>query len=105
MKSTLVLVAVAILAGCASTPSPEARSVRNGDPATINRDCKLLGTVEGRSYFGGSETARGDDAMNSARQKAAAMGATDIIFLDVDTSGMLNTGHAKARAYRCGGAQ
>ena len=102
MKSIMILVAAALMtAGCASTPSPQAAKVRNGDPATINRDCKLLGTVEGRSFFGGSETARGDEAMNAARQKAAAMGATDIIFLDVDTSGMLNTGHAKARAYRC----
>jgi uncharacterized protein YbjQ (UPF0145 family) len=58
--------------------------------------------VSGRSYFGGNEAARGDDAMNDARQKAAAMGATDIVFIDVDTSGMLNTGNARGRAYRCG---
>ena len=39
--------------------------------------------------------------MNDAREKAAAMGGTHVVFLKTDTSGMLNTGHASARAYRC----
>jgi hypothetical protein len=29
------------------------------------------------------------------------MGATHVVFLNVDTSGMFNTGHAAARAYKC----
>ncbi len=102
MNRTLTaLMTVVFLAGCASGAAQRASTVRNGDPATVNRDCKLLGTVSGRSVFGGDETARGEGAIADARAKAAAMGATDIVFLNVDTSGMLNTGHATARAYRC----
>jgi hypothetical protein len=102
MNRTLAaLMAVAFLAGCASGGSQQASTVRNGDPATVNRDCKLLGTVSGRSVFGGDETARGEAAIADARAKAAAMGATDIVFINIDTSGMLNTGRATGRAYRC----
>ncbi|MEO8507705.1 MAG: DUF4156 domain-containing protein [Betaproteobacteria bacterium] len=90
-----------LLAGCSSAPSQTARSVRDGDPATVNRDCKLLGTVSGRSIFAGSEEKRGEGAMNDARDKAAAMGATDVVFINVDTTGLLNTAQATARAYRC----
>lgn len=99
------LLAALVLAGCGSspaTPSATARSVRDGDLATINRDCKLLGTVNGRSLFGGaSDDSRIENARNDAREKAAAMGATHVLFIASDTSGMLNTGHASARAYRC----
>ena len=100
-RTLAALLAGVLLAGCASGASQQASTVRNGDPATVNRDCKLLGTVSGRSIFGGDETARGEAAIADARAKAAAMGATDIVFLDIDTSGMLNTGRATGRAYRC----
>ncbi len=95
-----VLMTVALLAACASTP-PSAVKVQDGDPAVVNRDCKLLGTVSGRSVFGGSETGRLEGAMQDARDKAAAKGATHVVFLTVDNAGMLNTGQATARAYRC----
>ena len=42
-----------------------------------------------------------DAAMADARTKAAAMGATHVVFLTLDNSGLFNTGHATARAYRC----
>jgi len=98
-----LLIALALCACASSTaPSATARSVRDGDPATLNRECKLLGTVSGRSLFGGgSDEAKVQNAMNDAREKAAAMGATHIIFMTTDTSGMLTAGHASARAYRC----
>ncbi len=99
-----IVVAAALtltLAACAGSPSQSASNVRDGDPATVNRDCKLLGTVNGRSVFGGDETKRAEGAVLSAREKAAAMGATHIVVLKVDTTGMLNTGYATARAYRC----
>ena len=92
---------ILLLAACASAPSESARNVKDGDPAKVNRDCKLLGTVNGRSLFGGVEASRQDDAMLDARAKAAAMGATHVVFINVDTSGMFNTGHAAARAYKC----
>ncbi len=103
MKRAALVVTFALLLGaCASTGGRTAADVKDGDPATINRDCKLLGTVTGRSIFGGSEEARTQGAIKDAREKAAKLGATDVIFLVVDNSGALNTGHASARAYRCG---
>jgi hypothetical protein len=97
MRATSAL-AILVLAACASSPST---TVRDGDPATVNRDCKLLGTVNGVSMFGSSDETRVRAAMNDAREKAAKLGATDVIFLTSDTSGMLNRGNATARAYRC----
>jgi hypothetical protein len=102
IRTIVSIVATLALAACGSAPSRPASSVQDGDPATVNRDCKLLGTVNGRSIFGGGEATRQDDAMLDARAKAAAMGATHVVFLNIDTSGMFNTGHASARAYRCG---
>ena len=103
MQRTLALaLAMLMLGGCASSASQTAaRDVKDGDPATVNRDCKLLGTVNGRSVFGGAEASRTDGAVADARAKAAAMGATHIIVINVDTSGMFNTGYATARAYKC----
>ncbi len=95
------MLGIAVLAGCASTASKSTVKVEDGDPAVVNRDCKLLGTVSGRSVFGGSETARTEGAMQDARIKAAAMGATHVVFMTVDNSGMFNTGQTTARAYRC----
>lgn len=100
-RSRSLAFAALVLAACAATPSQTARSVQDGDPAVVNRDCKLLGTVNGRSLFGLSDEAKTEGATANAREKAAAMGATHVVFLNVDTSGMLNTGNATARAYRC----
>lgn len=103
MQRTIALALVLLaLGGCASTATQSAaREVKDGDPATVNRDCKLLGTVNGRSVFGGAEASRAEGAVLDARGKAAAMGATHIVVMNVDTSGMFNTGYATARAYRC----
>ena len=96
-----LMMAALMAAGCASTPAPSVSKVKDGDPATVNRDCKLLGTVNGRSVFGASEENRTKGAVEDARAKAAAMGATDIVILKIDASGMFNTGYATARAYKC----
>ena len=100
IRTCSLVIATLVVAACTTTPSPAASRVQDGDPATINRDCKLLGTVSGRSMFGGGESGR-STAMLDAREKAAAMGATHVLFVNVDTSGMLNTAQATARVYRC----
>lgn len=87
------------LAACASTASQSARNVQDGDPAIVNRECKLLGTVSGRGMFGGGDASR-TKAMLDAREKAAALGATHVVFVNVDASGLFNA-TATARAYRC----
>ena len=101
-RTFAALLASVLLSGCASTASKTAAlNVKDGDPATVNRDCKLLGTVSGRSVFGGADTSRTDGAVADARAKAAALGASHIVVINVDTSGMFNTGQATARAYKC----
>lgn len=101
-RTLALLMATILLGGCASTASQtEARNVKDGDPATVNRDCKLLGTVNGRSIFGGSEAGRTDGAVTDARAKAAAIGATHMVVINLDSSGMFNTTNATARAYKC----
>ena len=104
MRALFIALGVTWLAACASgasNPSAAARSVSEGEPSVLNRDCKLLGTVSGKSLFGGGDEARVQNAMNDAREKAAALGATHVVFLEADTKGMLNRGNAAVRAYRC----
>lgn len=101
MNTMMPFAAAMVLAACATTPSPSAHAVQDGDPAVVNRDCKLLGTVTGRSLFSGMSSKAADNAAIDARDRAAAMGATHVIFLNIDTAGTLNTGQATARAYRC----
>ena len=101
MKSVLALLALLVAACSTPGPSATAQKVVEGDPAILNRDCKLLGTVSGRSLFGGSDEARIAAATNDAREKAAALGATHFVFLQTDNKGILGRGNATARAYRC----
>ena len=103
MVRWILALAPFVLAACATTPPATARAVQDGDPAVLNRDCKLLGTVNARSVFGLSDDAKTEAAAASAREKAAEIGATHIVFMTLDTKGMLNTGNAVARAYRCDG--
>ncbi len=99
MRGWPYVLGLTILMGCAA---PGGGKVRDGQPAHLNRDCKLLGTVTGRSLLGGmSDNARNDAAMADARDKAAKMGATDVYFIKVDQTGMLNTAQATARAFKC----
>ena len=104
VRALLLAFVASWIAACSSTPSQRseaARRVADGDPAVLNRDCKLLGTVSGRSLFGGSDESRVQNAMNDAREKAAALGATHVVFVEADTKGILSRGNAAARAYRC----
>jgi hypothetical protein len=96
----VTLLSLAVVA-CASTQSSDS-NVKDGDAARLNRECKLLGTVTGRSLLGGmADNARKDSAMAAAREKAADMGATDVYFVTVDTSGPGDTAQATARAFSC----
>jgi hypothetical protein len=101
VRHAIVTLAAAAAAACSSTPASQV-AVQEGDPAVLNRDCKLLGTVNGRSMFGGiSDETKTTAAMSDAREKAAKMGATHIVFIASDNSGAFGSGHAAARAYRC----
>lgn len=86
------------LASCATTLSPTASRVIQADEKMI-ADCKFLGQVEGSSGFGNiAATAGMTNARNQATERAAAMGATHILFTNV--SGGYSPS-AQGRAYRC----
>lgn len=93
---------VAMLAACANSPAVDPQSLKEADASYLNRQCKLLGTVNGRSIFGGlSEDTKIQAAVKDARAKAAAMGATHILMIEAGVSGVAGIGEARARAYRC----
>jgi hypothetical protein len=100
MRNLSVAVLALTVSACAMTPLSNAK-LNDGDPARLNRDCRLLGSVTGQAFFGISDRARVDAAMADARDKAAAMGATDVYFVSADESTLLNTAQATARAFVC----
>lgn len=88
----------AALSACATAPSAEAMRVRDADSSMI-RNCKFLGIVSGTSGWGGLAASAGEqNAENSARAKAAAMGANRIVWMTVNGGWAPN---ASGNAYRC----
>ena len=101
MKTYVLAVAVLALAGCSAVASPKAAALIEADDAGV-AGCKLLGTVNGGTLFGGAATGLAShNAMVDAREKAARLGATHIVFTSVDGGGYDKTGQASARAYAC----
>ena len=98
----LALGAVAMLHGCANAPPAAVQAIQEGEPQVLNRECKLLGTVNGRSIFDGmSDDAKVKGAVANVREKAAAMGATHIYLMKAEVAGAMGIGEATARVYRC----
>jgi len=100
----LVIVALVVIAlllgGCAVAPSQAAAQVKEAD-ASMVAGCELIGTVVGSSMIGGIVTTGATNAMVEVREKAAALGATHIVFVSVDSGSTYSTGRAVARAYKC----
>ncbi len=94
--TTLVLALAA--AGCSSTPSNRALAVQSADERVV-ASCRLLGEVFGSSGWGGLAASSGmQNARIEAQEKAAALGATHIVWLSV--AGGFSPS-AAGRAYRC----
>jgi len=101
-RAVACVLAIAAFAGCASTPGADPQSLKEADAPYLNRECKLLGTVSARSIFGGlSDEAKIQAAVKNVREKAAAMGATHVLMMKAEVSGVTTMGDATARAYRC----
>lgn len=95
LSATLVTIA---LAGCAVTPTHEAAAVHDADMAMVSR-CRFVGYVSGTSGWSGVAADAGEaNAQNEAREKAAKLGATDVVWQTVH-SGWGST--ANGNAYRC----
>lgn len=95
---SVVCAAVSVLAGCAVAPSRESLAVRDADAAMV-QGCQFVGYVSGTSGWSGLAADAGEsNAQNEAREKAARLGATDIVWQTVH-SGFGST--ANGNAYRC----
>jgi hypothetical protein len=86
------------LAGCATTLSSAGSGVIQADEKMVAA-CKFLGQVEGSSGFGNIASSVGmANARNEATEKAARLGATHILFVNVSGGYSPN---AQGRAYDC----
>lgn len=95
LAATFVTVA---LTGCAVTPTHEAMAVQDADAAMVS-GCTFVGYVTGTSGWSGVAGDAGEaNAQNEAREKAAKLGATDVVWQTVH-SGWGST--ANGNAYRC----
>ena len=75
-----VVVAILMLNGCATTLSQSAARVVDAD-TKMTENCKFLGDVLGSSGWGGFGISVGvNNAKNEAREKAASMSATHIVW-------------------------
>lgn len=102
MSRYLKVIGVACVAGflgaCAATPTREAVAVHDADAAMV-KGCAFVGYVTGTSGWGGVAGGSGEaNAQNEARQKAADLGATNVVWDAVHT-GWGST--ASGNAYRC----
>ncbi len=76
----LSVVAILMLNGCATTLSQSAARVIDAN-IKMTENCQFLGDVHGWSGWGNSAASLGiENAENQAREKAASMGATHIVW-------------------------
>ena len=113
MDAAACLALACLLGSCASTPpassagpgpsAPDA--IREADEQMV-QGCEFLGTVVGKSGWGGlaAGTAR-KGAMRSAKKRAAELGATHLVVqgFDVGSGVTMEASTIEGRAYRCGG--
>jgi uncharacterized protein YceK len=100
MKQSIFLFMVLLLTtGCATSLSERAAKIQDAD-TTMTDGCKFLDDVRGSSGWGGTQGASVgmENAKNEAREKAAKMDATHIIWIGV-VGGYKPTAFGKA--YLC----
>lgn len=95
---TTILLFSFIASGCATTLSPSASRILSADDKMLV-GCTYVGDVHGFSGWGGLATPTGiQNAKNEATEKAAALGATHIVWTNI-SGGMGPT--VNGRAYIC----
>jgi hypothetical protein len=83
---------------CSCGLSPAAKSILDADDHLV-ANCKFLGNVHGSSGWGGFAQGAGiENAKNGAREDAAKLGATHVVWVS-ESGGFMPTG--SARAYQC----
>jgi len=93
MKSLFVFAPIILTLGCATQLTLEGSSVRLVSDAT---GCDFVGTVSGSNSMGMSTSQDADGAMNTLRNKAAAMGANAVKIINVDSDSEATTAIAEA---------
>ena len=84
--------------GCATTQSGSAARVRDADMKTV-QNCQFVGDVHGTSGWGNLAASAGiQNAKNEAREQAATMGASHIIW--TGTAGGYSP-YVTGKAYNC----
>ena len=97
-RYVMMILLAGCVAGCAATPSREALAVHDADASGI-AGCKFVGYVTGTSGWGGIAADAGEsNAQNEAREKAAKLGATDVVWQTVRGG---YSSSANGNAYRC----
>lgn len=92
------VVAILMLTGCATTLSQSAARLIDAD-MKMTENCKFIGDVHGSSGWGNLAASTGiENAKNEAREKAATMGATYIVW-----TGMAGgySPYVSGKAYLC----
>lgn len=96
-RRTIILSILAIT-GCATTISQAALRVQVADEKAV-ANCTFLGEVHGTSGWGGLAASQGmENSMNEAREHAAGLGATNVVW-DNLSGGFVP--FAVGKAYRC----
>ena len=93
-----VAVAVLLVSSCATTRSAPASQVRDADEKMVEH-CEFLAQVHGSSGWGGLAESTGmENAKTEAREKAASLGASHVVWATVSGGYAPNV---SGRAYRC----
>ena len=89
---------ILLLSSCAATP--KAKGIQQADSRMV-ANCIFLGSVNAASMWGGClcQGVGLSSAKNQALNKAAKLGATHIVWLNLESG--LDGGFASGRAYRC----
>jgi hypothetical protein len=96
----LVLAAAAFtLSACSTAPSQRAAQIKDADEKMVEA-CTYVGEVEGTSIWGGpgGHGAAMNNSKNEARDQAAKLGATHVVWSPMSQSTLTAI---SGRAYRC----
>jgi len=85
MKIAVGLASVLLLSACATALTPQGTGIRVVDDKDPN-NCKFMGTVSGFDTMSPTVGHESENAMNEARNKAAALGANGIKIVHMQTT-------------------
>lgn len=89
---------ILMVSGCATTLTSSAVRIVDAD-MKMTENCQFIGDVHGSSGWGNLAASTGmENAKNEAKEKAAAMGATHIVWIGVAGG---YSPYANGKAYLC----